>query len=189
MKNCEICSKELGIGEYERCDGCWGGRLLKIFLNILFLILLGGCASLPDKAFDISEGDSESKIVTVLGKPSFYLQSTRTRNAMAYYYQKSGYVCGFTVYNKVIIYRYCIVDNDSKATALDAQRINMLSNQFESRADDKLIAASVDLLNLAEYTYAILIPRVDSLDENTKNHFKEVIQKAGGNLNEQYRKE
>lgn len=120
---CEICSKMLKPNETGRCTECWGNKMKVLLLAILGSFLVG-CASLQDKAFDISEGDSEAKIVETLGKPRFYVQSMRTPGAMALYYQKSGFVCGFTVKEKVVLYRYCIVDIDRDATAREAMRVN-----------------------------------------------------------------
>lgn len=90
---------------------------------IFILLLLSGCSSLENRAFDIHEGDNESKIIEALGKPRFFLQSTRTPGGMAYYYQKSGFICGFTVKEKIVLYRYCVVDENPMSTAIEAKKI------------------------------------------------------------------
>lgn len=96
---------------------------MKVFLMVLMLVT-SACASMQDKAFKkVPEGSTEEVLVNTLGSPTFFLRSISMPGSQAYYYQKSGYICSFTIKDKIVHRRSCVVDNDPKATAGDAQRI------------------------------------------------------------------
>lgn len=91
---------------------------------IFILLLLSGCSSLQNKAFDnIHDGDSKDHLVDVLGNPKFFTPSTRTKGAEAYYYQKNNYLCGFTIKDNKVIHSYCIPDLHPDITAQSSGEI------------------------------------------------------------------
>lgn len=90
-------------------------------LLIILCFLSGACQSMQNKAFDnVHVADTEEHLVEVMGRPQFFIPSVREKHSMGYYYQGSGYICGFTIRDGYVTNRYCSKDPDYKATALKA---------------------------------------------------------------------